>query len=51
MIANPTGPEQFYHNARIQEQSGDYLNARKSYNRFFSFKLNFIDPHLRYQTF
>ena len=51
VIANPTGPEQFYHNARIQEQSGDYLNARKSYNRFFSFKLNFIDPHLRYQTF
>ena len=51
VIANPTRPEQFYHNARIQEQGGDYGNARKSYNLYFSFKLEFLDPHLRYQTF
>ena len=51
IIDNPNRPEQFYHNARIQEQSGDYINARKSYNSYFSFKLDFIDPHLRYQTF
>ena len=51
VIANPERPEQFYHNARIQEQGGDYGNARRSYNRYFTFKLDFLDPHLRYQTF
>lgn len=51
VIADPTRPEQFYHNARIQEQGGDYGNARRSYNRYFTFKLDFLDPHLRYQTF
>ena len=51
IIDNPTKPEQFYHNARIQELGGDYINARKSYNSYFAFKLDFIDPHLRYQTF
>ena len=51
IIRNPEMPEQFYHNARIYELSGDYLNARKSYNAYFSFGLNFLDPHLRFQTF
>ena len=51
IIEKPSRPEQFYHNARIYELGGDYLNARKSYNRYFSFKLDFLDPHLRYQTF
>ena len=51
VITNPTRPEQFYHNARVQEQGGDYGNARRSYNRYFGFKLEFLDPHLRYQTF
>jgi hypothetical protein len=51
MIVNPKRPEQFYHNARVQELAGDYVNARRSYNRYFTFKLDFIDPHLRYQTF
>ncbi|MDC0475000.1 hypothetical protein OAN34_04915 [Hyphomicrobiales bacterium] len=51
IIVNPERPEQFYHNARIYELSGDYGNARRSYNRYFSFKLNHLDPHLRYQAF
>ncbi|MGH1350810.1 MAG: hypothetical protein ACRBBN_08385 [Methyloligellaceae bacterium] len=51
VIPSPTQPEEFYHNARIHEQGGDYLKARKSYNRLFSFKLKYLDPHLRYQTF
>ena len=51
VIANPTRPEQFYHNARIQELGGDYGNARQSYNKYFTFKLDFLDPHLRYQSF
>ncbi|MBF0135236.1 MAG: hypothetical protein H7833_03075 [Magnetococcus sp. DMHC-1] len=51
LIANPSKPEEFYHNARVYETDGDYLNARKSYARFFSFNLMYLDPHLRYQTF
>jgi tetratricopeptide (TPR) repeat protein len=44
-------PEEMYHNARIYEQRGDYANARRSYNGIFAFKLDLVDPHLRYQTF
>jgi len=51
VIPNPERPEQFYHNARMYEQRGDYGNARRSYNEYFKFKLDFLDPHLRYQTF
>lgn len=51
IIENAAKPEEHYHNARLFEQRGDYLNARRSYNSFFAFKLNFLDPHLRYQSF
>ncbi len=51
IIENASKPEEHYHNARLFEQRGDYLNARRSYNAFFAFKLNFLDPHLRYQSF
>jgi hypothetical protein len=51
IIENAQKPEEHYHNARAYEQRGDYANARRSYNAFFAYKLSFIDPHLRYQTF
>jgi hypothetical protein len=51
IIKSATKAEEHYHNARLFEQRGDYINARRSYNAFFAFKLNFLDPHLRYQTF
>ncbi|MEJ2116970.1 MAG: hypothetical protein P8Y36_03325 [Alphaproteobacteria bacterium] len=51
VIENAKRPEEHYHNARIYEMRGDYLNARRAYNAYFGFKLNFLDPHLRYQTF
>ncbi len=51
IINQPKNPEEFYHNARIFELKGDYINARQSYNSYFQFKLEFIDPHFRYQTF
>ncbi len=51
LIADPKSPAEFFHNSRIYEERGDYLNARRSYNQYFAFKLDFIDPHLRYQTF
>ena len=50
LIAAPQNPEEYYHNARIYEQRGDYINARKCYEKFFKFGLEVIDPHMRYQT-
>jgi hypothetical protein len=51
IIRDAQKPEEHYHNARLYEQGGDYGNARRSYNAFFAFKLDVIDPHIRYQTF
>tara|TARA_A100001388_G_C28766284_1_gene500898 strand:- start:472 stop:2472 length:2001 start_codon:yes stop_codon:yes gene_type:complete len=51
IIADPKRPEEFYSNARVYEDRGDYLNARRMYNQYFTFKLDYVDPHLRYQTF
>jgi hypothetical protein len=51
IIENAGRPEEHYHNARLYELRGDYLNARRSYNAFFASKLDFLDPHLRYQSF
>ncbi len=51
IIANPEAPQDFYHNARLHEQGGDYAKARQSYSRFFSFDLDLVDPHIRYQSF
>jgi hypothetical protein len=51
IIQSPQKPEEHYHNARLHEQGGDFGNARKSYNAFFAFKLDLLDPHIRYQTF
>lgn len=51
VIASPKLPQEIYHNARVYEQRGDYANARKSYVKFFDFKLDLVDPHLRFQSF
>jgi len=49
IIADPRIPSDFYHNARLCEQRGDYPNARRSYLRFFTFQHDVVDPHSRYQ--
>jgi uncharacterized caspase-like protein len=51
VIAKPSRPEEHYHNARLYETRGDYINARRSYNSYFAFRLDALDPHLRYQRF
>lgn len=52
IIANPRRPQEHYHNARMYEQRSDYAKAMQSYQAFFAFdELEFIDPHLRFQTF
>lgn len=49
-IADPKRPDEFYHNARVQELGGDMLNARRSYLAFANFDVDAIDPYLRFAT-
>lgn len=51
IIPNPETPQQFYHNARLQELKSDYAGARRSYLEYFKSDLEFLDPHLRFQEF
>lgn len=50
LIAEPTRPEEFYHNARIHELGGDMVNARADYLAFARFGVDAIDPYLRLAT-
>ena len=50
IISNPSTPQEYYHNARIQELHGDFASARKSYQAYLTFNLDFIDPHFSYQN-
>ncbi|MBU0584381.1 MAG: methyl-accepting chemotaxis protein [Alphaproteobacteria bacterium] len=50
IIADPERPDQFYHNARAYEQSGDMLNARRSYLAFAGFDVDAVDPYTRFAT-
>lgn len=49
-IAEPKRPDEFYHNARVYELSGDMLNARRSYLGFAGFDVDAIDPYTRFAT-
>lgn len=51
VIANPSYPEDHYHNARIHELGGDYPAARRSYLGYFAKDLGKLDPHLRFISF
>jgi Skp family chaperone for outer membrane proteins len=50
IIADPKRPDEFYHNARLHELSGDMLNARRSYLAFAGFDVDAIDPYIRFAT-
>jgi hypothetical protein len=50
IIVDPSRPDQFYHNARLQELGGDTLNARQSYLGFAKFNVEALDPYLRFAT-
>ena len=51
LVANPSSPEEFYRNARLQELAGNYVAARQSYLQYFRFNLPMLDPHLRFIDF
>ena len=50
IIADPKRPDEFYHNARLHELSGDMLNARRAYLAFAAFDIDAVDPYLRFAT-
>lgn len=50
ILADPRRPDEFYHNARLHELSGDMLNARRNYLAFAGFDVDAIDPYNRFAT-
>lgn len=44
----PQNPLEFYANARLHELKGDYIKARQSYLKYFSYGLIYVDPHYRF---
>ena len=51
IIANPQTAMDFYSNAKFYELKGNFQKARESYNKYFSFKLDYVDPHYSYIGF
>ena len=51
IFKNPKTAMEFYSNARFYELKGDFQKARNSYNKYFSFKLDYVDPHYSYIGF
>ncbi len=48
IIPNPASPQDQYHNARLHEMGANFPAADKSYRAYFEYRLEFVDPHLRY---
>lgn len=44
LVAEPTAPAEFYHNARLLAQRGEIDRALESYSALFRFELSFADP-------
>lgn len=50
IISNARRADEFYHNARLHELSGDMVNARRSYLAFAGMGVEAIDPYIRFAT-
>lgn len=50
LITSPKTPEEHYHNARVQELSGNFAAARNEYSEYLSANLEALDPWLSYET-
>src|SRR3990172_351510 len=48
LVANPATPQEWYSNARLYQLRGDTANAIKSYEGYFTFNLEFVDPFQQY---
>lgn len=48
LVENPETPQEWYSNARIYQLRGDTANAIASYEGYFEFGLDFVDPYYEY---
>lgn len=48
IVPNPQTPQEWYANARLYQLKGDIANAIKSYEGYFTFGLEYVDPYLEY---
>ena len=48
VIADARQPHELYHNAITYQERGDVQNARKAYATLLTFKLDKLDPYLRF---
>lgn len=48
IIGSPKSYNEYYHNARVYELTGNLLEARRSYEQYFQSGLVYIDPWLSY---
>jgi hypothetical protein len=48
IVDNPATPQEWYSNARLYQLRGDTANAIKSYEGYFQFNLDYVDPYLEY---
>jgi len=51
IIKDPKSAMDFYSNAKLYGLKGNFQKARESYNKYFSFKLDYVDPHYSYIGF
>ena len=48
VVPNPSTPQEWYANARVYQLKGDTANAIKSFEGYFPFKLDYVDPFVEY---
>jgi hypothetical protein len=48
LVPSPQTPQDWYANARLYQLKGDTADAIKSYEGYFTFKLEYVDPYLEY---
>lgn len=48
IVSNPTSYNDYYHNAKVYELTGNMLQARQSYEKYFETNLSYFDPFVSY---
>lgn len=50
VVGNPTSPQDFLINAQVYASSADFERAKENYEKFFSYGLKYVEPHVAYQN-
>ena len=48
IVSNPKSYNDYYHNAKVYELTGNLIEARKAYEKYFEADLAYIDPWVSY---